>query len=367
MRSGTGAIRYIMVTEDPAPILEANVVETAPIQPLVRSPLLMHDNVYQGGPHFARGQKMQVCDFGRIRGGKVRISPEMGHPLGLVDGSQAFTTMFRYEHSSHVSYEIVLSTLGPENYREICTVTFNMIDVPGACAQISKFLGERNIDILNSNSLSMISNVCMVWRMMVDLSYYGDSASLREEFDALKKQRSSLLSKVDAMTVESANISERYTRGAVAPGPSIKARPIKKVQKGSNPIVNGEFEIPQEFMNALEGVNDGDPVIMIADQDSWVLSISPLDPKAKLARFEFLLPDKPGAIFEITNAMAQHDINLISVSTKVLVYYNTMSMTVIADVSKYLGDLAILKERTEGHLAKLKGKFNLLSLRAVEY
>lgn len=310
---------------------------------------------------------MQVCDFGRIHGAKVRISPNMGQPLGLVDGSQAFTTMFRYEHNGHVSYEIVLSTLGPENYREICTVTFNMIDVPGACAQVAKFLSERNIDILNSNSLSMISNVCMVWKMTVDLSYYGDSASLREEFDALKRQKASLLSKVDAMTVEAANISERYTRGAIAHGSAIKAKPIKKAQKGSSPITNGEFEIPKDFMSALEGVNDGDPVIMIADQDSWVLSISPLDPDAKLAEFEFLLPDKPGAIFEITNAMAQHDINLLSVSTKVLVYYDTMSMTIIADVSKYLSDLALLKERTEAHLARLKGKFSLLSLKAVEY
>jgi len=310
---------------------------------------------------------MQVCDFGRIKGAKVRISPHMGQPLGLVDGSQAFTTMFKYEHNGHVSYEIVLSTLGPENYREICTVTFSMIDVPGACAQVAKFLAERNIDILNSNSLSMISNVCMVWRMTVDLSYFGDSASLREEFDTLKRQRSSLLTKVDAMSVEAANISERYTRGAMAPGSGIKARPIKKTQKGSSPIANGEFEIPQEFMSALEGVKDGDPVIMIADQDSWVLSISPLDPQAGLARFEFLLPDKPGAIFEIANSMAQHDINLISVATKVLVYYETMSMTVIADISKYPNDLATLRERTEAHLGRLKGKFSLLSLRAVEY
>ena len=96
---------------------------------------------------------MQIYDFGRLRGNKVRISESLGRPLGLVDGSQVFSTMFRYDHDGKVSHEIVLSTIGPENYREICNVTFYLIDVPGACAQVAKFLGERNIDILNSVSL----------------------------------------------------------------------------------------------------------------------------------------------------------------------------------------------------------------------
>ncbi len=62
-----------------------------------------------------------------------------------------------------------------------------MIDSPGACAQVSKFLSDRNIDILNSVSLSIISNVCMVWKMLADLSYYGEPAELLTDFEALKK------------------------------------------------------------------------------------------------------------------------------------------------------------------------------------
>ena len=57
---------------------------------------------------------------------------------------------------------------------------------------------------------------------MVDLSYYGDSASLREEFDALKRQKSSTLSKTDSMVIEGSKISERYTKGVIAPGSSVK-------------------------------------------------------------------------------------------------------------------------------------------------
>ncbi len=29
-----------------------------------------------------------------------------------------------------------------------------MLDVPGSCAQVSKFLSERNVDILNSDSIT---------------------------------------------------------------------------------------------------------------------------------------------------------------------------------------------------------------------
>lgn len=287
--------------------------------------------------------------------------------MGLVDGSQVFSTMFRYEHEGKVSYEIVLSTIGPENYREICNVTFYLVDVPGACAQVAKFLGERNIDILNSVSLSMISDVCMVWRMMVDLSYFGDSASLREEFDGLKRQKSSVLSMVDSMVIEGSKISERYTKGVIAPGSSVKARAVKRSQKTSSAIIGGEYEIPSDYLQALEGVKDGSSFIMVADQDSWVLSISPLKEGVDLVQFDFIIPDRPGAIFEIASSMAAHGINLLSVKTKVLVYYDTMSLSVVADISGYQGgDLDALRTKTEAHIAKLKGKFRLAGFKRIE-
>ncbi len=311
--------------------------------------------------------RMQIYDFGRLRGNRVKISERIGRPLGLVDGSQVFSTMFRYEHEGKVSHEIVLSTIGPENYREICNVTFYLVDVPGACAQVAKFLGERNIDILNSVSLSMISDVCMVWKMMVDLSYFGDSASLREEFDGLKRQRSSVLSMVDSMVVEGSKISERYTKGVIASGANVKARAVKKAQKAPSVISNGEYEIPAEYLQALEGVKDGSKFIMVADQDSWVLSISPLKDGVDLVQFDFMIPDKPGAIFEIASSMAAHGINLLSVKTKVLVYYETMSLSIVADVSGYDGgDLEALRTKTEAHVSRLKGKFQLVGFRRIE-
>ena len=309
---------------------------------------------------------MRYYDFGRLDGSRIKISDMLGSPLGLVDGSQVFSTMFIYEHDGKSSYEIVLSTLGPENYRQICTITFNMIDTPGACAQVAKFLGERNIDILNSSSLSMISNICMVWSMMVDLSYYGDSASLREEFDNLKKQRAASLSKVDSIEIEASNISDRYTKGVAAPGSAVKARTIKQYSKANSLIKNGNFQVPEDYLRAIDNLAKQQPVMMVADQDSWILSITPLNPKSKLVELDLVIPDKPGAIYEITKVLAEQNINLLSVSTKVLVYYETMSMNIVADVSNYDKDLETLRTTTEAHLAKLKGKFSLARIGAID-
>ena len=162
------------------------------------------------------GPKMRLWEFARMNRSRVRIGEKLGNPIGLVDGCQVYTTMFRYDLNGNTGYEIVLSTFGPENYRQICEATFYMLDVPGSCAQVSKFLSERNIDILNSVSISMISNVTMVWKMLIDLSYYGELPQLQEDFDTLRKQKSSSISNIDAMEIKESHISDRYTKGTSA-------------------------------------------------------------------------------------------------------------------------------------------------------
>jgi predicted amino acid-binding ACT domain protein len=307
---------------------------------------------------------MRVHDFGRIFNSKVKIGEESGLSLGLVDGSQVFSAMFRYEHNGTVSHEIVLSTFGPENYRQICLVTFYMLDTPGACAQAARFMGQRNVDILNSVSLSMISSVCMVWKMLVDLSYFGDQAQLREEFDNLKRQKSSLLQKVNAMEIESSNITDRFTRGIVVPG--VQTRPIKLTGKGPSFIKDGKFEVPSDYLRTIGGVAEGAPLMMVADADSWVLSLTFLEPSIKLFEIEFSIPDKPGAIFEITDALGGVNINLLSVSTKVLVYYDRMTLGLIADVSKAKLDDG-LETYIETLLSRLKGGFELVRCSPIKF
>jgi predicted amino acid-binding ACT domain protein len=311
------------------------------------------------------GPKMRLWEFGRMNNSRVKIGEKLGNPLGLVDGCQVYTTMFRYDFNGNTGYEIVLSTFGPENYRQICEATFYMLDVPGSCAQVSKFLSERNIDILNSDSISMISNVTMVWKMLVDLSYYGELAQLQEDFETLKKQKSSLVSNIDTMEIKESHISDRYTKGTSGRGQMVKAKALKKASKAPSIMKNGEIELPADYLKMLEGVKDGDPVMMVGDTDSWVLSVTFMKPAVKLAQIEIEIPDKPGSIFEVTNQLAKFDINLLALHTKVLVFYEKMSMDLVADVSKYPGGAAALKEALQTMLSGLKGNYKLSALKEI--
>jgi predicted amino acid-binding ACT domain protein len=157
---------------------------------------------------------MRLWQFGRLRGNKIKIDEELGQALGLVNGSQVFSAMFRYEHGDSTSYELVLSTFGPENYRQLCQLTIQMIDRPGACAQAAKFLADRNVDILNSVSLSNITGVSMTWKMLADLSYYGEPDDLKAEFEVLKRSRASSVDLVDMLDIAVSHIADRYNKGA---------------------------------------------------------------------------------------------------------------------------------------------------------
>jgi len=309
---------------------------------------------------------MRLWDFARLKGSRIKISEKIGKPLGLVDGSQVFSSMFRYDYNGRTSYEIVLSTFGPENYREICDATFYMLDVPGACAQIAKFLGDRNIDILNSVSLSVISNVCMMWKMLVDLSYYGNYETLREEFARLKQERSSLVDKVEAMEIRPSHISDRYTKGVVPPGSSIRTKTTRKIHRTPSIIRNGEFEIPPEYLETIEGIADGQIVMMVGDTDAWILSLTFLDPRTELVEIDFVIPDKPGAIYEITRILANFNINLVSVYTKVLVYYDTMTLELVGDITNSNIQLEDLKKIIKEKVSKLKGKYELIRVEKIE-
>ena len=296
---------------------------------------------------------------------RVKIGEKIRNPLGLVDGCQVYSTMFRYDLNGNTGYEIVLSTFGPENYKQICEATFYMLDVPGSCAQVSKFLSERNIDILNSVSISMISNVTMVWKMLVDLSYFGELPQLQEDFDLLKKQKSSSVSNIDAIEIKESHISDRYTKGTAGNGTMVKAKALKKASKAPSMIKDGEIELPADYLKMLEGVKEGDPVMMVGDTDAWVLSMTFLKPTFKLVQIDIVIPDKPGSIFEVTNQLAKFDINLLALHTKVLVFYEKMSMELVADVSKYPGGIEALKEGFQTMLSGLKGNYQLSALKEI--
>jgi len=305
------------------------------------------DKLYHPEGHWS----FRVMD---MNGNSITIDQEIGEPLGLVNGSQVFSTMFRYEGKDTSSHEIVLSTFGPENYRLLYDLTINMIDQPGACAQASKFLADRNVDILNSESLSMISGAVMVWKMLVDLSYFGEPDDLIAEFSSAKRNSPSSLDKVDSMKLSESHIADRYTKGAISASRTIKTKMIKRKSRTPSQIRKNEFVIPEEFMAELGSEVDGRPFMMVGDMNSYVLSITMLDPSVRLISVNMTVPDKPGAIHQVADAMSRSNVNLLMLHTKVLNYYESMSLDVVADVSKCSVSLDELRARIEVALSSFK-------------
>ena len=297
--------------------------------------------------------------------GKIRISDKIGDPLGLVNGSEVFSSMFKYETNGRSSFEIVLSPFGPENYREIAYITFQVRDEPGALAQAAQFMKSRNIDILNSETVSSIPSVMMVWEMLADLSFFGDSLALKKEFDDAKATSDSGLSMVDCIGVEASDLATRYTKGAAVDNAKVKTKALRKTEKKASIIKDGIFELPQAYVNFLG--KKSSPIMLIGEPDSWILSIAFLNDDAKLSRVSIDLPDRPGAVFEIMKALGEESINVLSGYTNVLVYYERMTCELVIDTrtssAKTKGDL---KDVLRDKIAALGPSFRITEMTPIK-
>jgi predicted amino acid-binding ACT domain protein len=274
---------------------------------------------------------MRLWDFRMMRNGRIEIGEKVSDLLGMLDDSEVFTTMFRYEGEGKTCYEVVVSPFGPENYRQLCTVTFQVRDKPGSLAQCAKFLKARNIDILNSESVAFMPSILMTWVMLVDLSFYGERENLEIEFKEAKEARDSSLSNVDSMRTEPSHLADRFTNGSAPGNARVATKALKKTEKKASLLKGNSLEIPEGYLGFF-GKKDA-PVMLVGDTSSWTLSMSFLGESIKLWRMKFNIPDKPGSVYEISQMMAANDINILAGYTLVLIYYKKMLFEIVADIS----------------------------------
>ncbi|MCL2142773.1 MAG: ACT domain protein [Methanomassiliicoccaceae archaeon] len=295
---------------------------------------------------------MKLWEFVRVAGSKVRIDSRLSESIGLVDGGHVYSTLFKYEGNGAKEYELILSAFPQENYRTLTHVTAYMRDVPGATAQAAGFLGSRSVNILNSVSLNAISDTTIIWKMLVDLSFAGEADIIAESFRALKASNDASVSKLDHIEVAPADIGRVFR--------SKNADSNKSEVKRGAPVTmsGGAFDASAEYSEILVNI-DGTAAMIVADPSSWMLSITFFRKGTKLIRMTFSIPDCPGSIQQVVDHLAEENINLISVFSKVKICYQTMTLDITADLGACRHSAGEMKKELPKALERMNGIFEL--------
>ena len=124
---------------------------------------------------------------------------------------------------------------------------------------------------------------------------------------------------------------------------------------------DGMFEIPPDFLEEMGDIQSGQPVLMVDDQDNYALSVTFLPLDIKPISFKFIVPDKPGAVGLIIDTLANHNVNIISISSDVMIYNDSMSLDIVAD-ARCSKDVDAVKADLESAFASAKGRFELIKM-----
>lgn len=268
---------------------------------------------------------MKNWEFDRVKDKTVRIEKNLADMMGLVDGGYIYSTLFEYDTESPKKYELILSMFPQENYRTLTNITMYIQDVPGSSAQAARFLGERDINILNSISLEGISDTIIIWKMLVDLNFAGEVDILSEKFAELKERNDPSVSKIDHIQIKPADIGRVFRTDGRSDKVEIRRSPPVTL-KGN------VFDLSLEYGDIFDDF-EGESVMMVADYASWIISISFFKGETKLVKIGIDMPDCPGSITQVLDWIAARNVNLISVFSKIKICYQTMTLDLVADFS----------------------------------
>ena len=295
---------------------------------------------------------MKIREFAKVDGSSIKVDNWISDTIGIVDGGCVYSTLFKHPAHGPKDYEIMLSMFPQENYRTLTHITMYMDDVPGSSAQAAHFLAEKEINILNSVSLNGISDTVIVWKLMADMNFAGEGELMLEQFRALKAANDPSVSKIKRIELKPADIG-RLFKGKVEESGK------EEIRRGyPTTIENGCFDIGKVYGDILPDI-DGKNVLITMDADSWVCSITLFKKETKLVKVGLEIPDCPGSITDALGVLANWNVNLISVFSKVKICYETMSLELVMDVGMSNKTIPEIKELLPKELEKLNGIFTL--------
>lgn len=304
---------------------------------------------------------MKFWKFAKVDGSRIRLDDRLAEDMGLVDGGYVYSTLFKFSDKGPKEYELILSMYPQENYRTLTHLTIYMQDVPGSTAQAASFLGNRNVNILNSISLNAISDTVIIWKMLVDLSFPGEADIITETFNGLKENGDAGVSKLNHIETKPADIGRVFRTEAAMNQNKLEIR-----RGAPTALKDNTFDISKEYSDILGNDFNGSNVLVSVDPESWILSITFFKNDIKLVKMGFEIPDCPGSIGQIVGFIAGKGVNLISVFSKVKICYQTMSLEIVADLNPSSLSPDELKETISDNLDGMNGIFEMKEYRQLE-
>ena len=295
---------------------------------------------------------MKIWEFAKVNGSKIKVDNWMSDTMGLVDGGCVYSTLFKHPAQGPKDYEIILSMFPQENYRTLTHITMYLDDVPGSSAQAADFLAKKGINILNSISLNGISDTVIVWKLMADLNFAGESDLLLESFENLKARNDESVSKIKRIDIKPAEIGRLFKGNSSQDGK-------EEIKRGyPTTIDDGCFDVADVYDDVLKDI-DGKNILITMDADSWILSLTLFKSDTHLVKVGMEIPDCPGSITQALSVIAGWNVNLISVFSKVKICYQTMYLELVMDIGKSDKSAEQIKDALPQIIDGLNGIFTL--------
>lgn len=266
---------------------------------------------------------MKNWEFGKVTENSITLDEKISDMMGIVEGGCVYSTLFEYTNDDTKRYDLILSMYPQENYRTLTNITLYMKDVPGSSAQAARFLGERGINILNSISLDGISDTIIIWKILADLSFAGEIDILKEKFAELKSENDPSVSMIDHLEIKPADIGRVFRT---------EANTDKNEIRRGAPVTlkDGKYDLSVEYGDILGDVN-GEDILILTDIGSWMIAVTFFKENTTLRKIELEIPDCPGSIAQPLSWIAEKNVNLISVFSKVKICYQVMTFELVAD------------------------------------